>query len=41
VWLGFNSAIDFSPMADSHNINNPLSVIDAVHDPVVSNSYTP
>jgi hypothetical protein len=28
-------------MADSHNINNPLSVIDAVNNPVVSNSDTP
>jgi hypothetical protein len=30
-----------SPMTDSDNINNPLSVIDAVNNPVVSNSDTP
>jgi hypothetical protein len=41
VWLDFDSAIDFSPMADSDNINNPLSIIDAVDNPVVSNSDTP
>jgi hypothetical protein len=41
VWLDFGSAIDFSPMADSDNINNPLSIINAVNNPVVSNSDTP
>ena len=41
MWLDFGSAIDFSPMADSDNINNPLSIIDAVDNPVVSNSDTP
>jgi hypothetical protein len=37
----FDLTIGFSPMADSDNINNPLSVIDAVNNPVVSNSDTP
>jgi hypothetical protein len=41
VWLDPGSAIDFSPMADSDNINNPLSIIDAVNNPVVSDSDTP
>jgi hypothetical protein len=41
VWLDFDSAIDFSPMADSDNINNPLSIIHTVNNPVVSNSDTP
>jgi hypothetical protein len=41
VWLDFDSAIDFSPMADSDNINDPVSIIDAVNNPVVSNSDTP
>lgn len=41
MWLDFDSAIDFSPMADSDYINNPLSIIDAVNNPVVSNSDAP
>jgi hypothetical protein len=41
VWLDSDSAIDFSPMADSDNINNPLPIIDAVNNPVISNSDTP
>lgn len=41
VSLNEGSAIDFSPMADSDNINNPLSIINAVNNPVVSNSDTP
>ena len=41
MWLDFNLAIGLSPMTDSNNINNPLSVIDAVKHPVVSNSDTP
>jgi len=41
VWLDFDLAIGLSPMADSDNINDPLSVIDAVNNPVVSNSNTP
>ena len=41
VWLDFDLAVGLSPMADSGNINNPLSVIDAVNNSVVSNSDTP
>lgn len=41
MWLDFDLTIGFSPMSDSDNINNPLSVIDTVHHPVVSNPYTP
>ena len=40
VWL-IDLAIDFSPMADSHNIDNSFSVIDAVNHPIVANSDTP
>jgi hypothetical protein len=39
--LDFDSAIDFSPVTDSHNINNQLPIIDAVNNPVVFNSDTP
>ena len=34
-------AIHFSPMADSDYINDPLSIIDAVNNPVVSDADTP
>ena len=40
VWLDFDLAIDLAPMANSDNINNPLSVIDAVNNSVVSDSNT-
>src|SRR5207249_12165885 len=40
-WLDCDLPVGLSPMADSDNINNPLSVIDAVNNPVVSNSDTP
>lgn len=38
VWLDFDLPVGLSPMADSDNVNDPLSVIDAVNNPVVSNS---
>jgi hypothetical protein len=34
-------AIGLSPMTDSNDINNPLSVIHAVNNPVVADSNTP
>lgn len=41
MWLDFDLPVGLSPMADSDKVNNPLSVIDAVNNPVVSNSDTP
>ena len=41
MWLDCDLPVGLSPMADSDNVNNPLSVIDAVNNPVVSNSDTP
>ena len=41
VWLDGDLAIHFSPMADSDYINDPLSIIDAVNNPVVSDADTP
>ena len=41
MWLDFGLAIGLSPMADSDNINDTLPSIDAVNNPVVSNSDSP
>jgi len=41
VWLNFDLPIRLSPMTDSDDINNPLAVINAVNNPVVSDSDTP
>jgi hypothetical protein len=37
----FDLPINLSPVADSDDINNPLAVIDVVHNPVVADSDSP